>query len=288
MVVVFFHLPNFCHPHLFISQQSRLSIVGILFAANMTVDHVIDPQGEVILIVRNPNPPFAVWTDDKAKVTPATGSSDANDTGTGPSPGPSSGPHPEPSPEPSTMTAEPSATDANTDGTKKEVHIQVSAKHLTFGSPVFNRMLNGDCMEAAEFKEKGYVELVVPNWDVEALLLVLHIMHAQTSKVPRLLSLEDLTKVTLIADYYDVKEVKLCCDLWIWVLTDFRPSKLEQPLRDAVLWIWVSYFSRRPDRFATACSIAIEQLKSPISSLGLPIPAPIIGKFIRELNDVCI
>lgn len=82
MVVVFLHLPNICHPHFFISQQPRLSIVGILPAANMTVCHAIDPQGEVILIARNSNPRFAVWTDDKAKVTPANGSSDANDTST--------------------------------------------------------------------------------------------------------------------------------------------------------------------------------------------------------------
>lgn len=115
------------------------------------------------------------------------------------------------------------------------MHIRVSAKHLTLGSPVFNRMLNGDWTEAAEFKEKGSAELVVPNWDVEALILVLYIIHAQTTKVSRLLGLEDLAKVTVVTDYYVVKKVKLCWDLWIWVLTDYRPSKLQQPPRDAVL-----------------------------------------------------
>jgi hypothetical protein len=30
--------------------------------------HIIDPEGEVIIIVHNPNAPFAVWNDECTQV----------------------------------------------------------------------------------------------------------------------------------------------------------------------------------------------------------------------------
>lgn len=229
----------------------------------MPVHHIIDPRGEVTLIVRNPNPPFA-------EVTPADGSSGANDTNAEPSTEPSTGP---------------SVSEPDTDGNQNEVRIQVSAKHLTFGSPVFNSMLDGNWKKSAESKAKGYLELVVRDWDVEALLMVLHIMHAQTSKVPRMVTLEEVAKVTVVADYYDVKEVELLCDVWLWLLeSSFSQSAVSS--RDTILLVWVAYATRCEDTFAKYTTIAIEQATAPISALGLPIPAGIIGKPIRDSNNV--
>ncbi|CBF89996.1 predicted protein [Aspergillus nidulans FGSC A4] len=65
------------------------------------------------------------------------------------------------------------------------VQIQVSARHLALGSPVFDRMLHGSWKEGREFKEKGSIVLVVDNWDVDAFLVVLNILHSQLLKLPR-------------------------------------------------------------------------------------------------------
>lgn len=39
--------------------------------------HVIDSDGEVVIIVHNPNAPFAVWNDESAQVEEPTNSGES-------------------------------------------------------------------------------------------------------------------------------------------------------------------------------------------------------------------
>ncbi|KAL4966227.1 uncharacterized protein BDV14DRAFT_171281 [Aspergillus stella-maris] len=84
----------------------------------MVPAHILDPEGDVILVVRNPNPPFAVWE------------SPSNEEPTSSSP---TTPKEEKTPgillELSEITL-----DKQTTTPAPEVHIQASAKHLTLGS----------------------------------------------------------------------------------------------------------------------------------------------------------
>ena len=94
--------------------------------------------------------------------------------------------------------------------------IQVSAKHLISASSVFNKIFTGPWKESVTYFQKGSVEISAEGWDIEALLVLLHVIHNQQSRVPRKLSLDMLAKVAVLVDYYDCKEA---VDMWseIWV-----------------------------------------------------------------------
>ncbi|KAL5002030.1 hypothetical protein BDV10DRAFT_129370 [Aspergillus recurvatus] len=160
------------------------------------------------------------------------------------------------------------------------VQIQVSAKHLALGSPVFDRMLHGNWKEGREFKEKGSIVLVVDSWDVDAFLVVLYILHSQLLKLPRKVSIEQLAKIAVIADYYHCQSVRFFGSLWVRCLPK-KPPASPYEFRDIMLGLWISYFFRHALTFSAYSRAAIEQSNYFISSLGLPIPATIID----DLND---
>ncbi|KAL4914296.1 hypothetical protein BDW62DRAFT_204687 [Aspergillus aurantiobrunneus] len=138
--------------------------------------HTIDSRGEVVLVIKNPNAPFAVWPQD-AQPTGMPKSHAENDT------------------------ARPN-----------EVRIQVSAKHLAHCSPVFDRIFNGF---PNEFSDKGSIQLVVDSWDVDAFLM--------------------LAQICIIADYYDIQEVKFFADMWM----EYMPHLLPAYSRDLMLSFWL-------------------------------------------------
>ncbi|KAL4979543.1 hypothetical protein BDW66DRAFT_148281 [Aspergillus desertorum] len=160
------------------------------------------------------------------------------------------------------------------------VQIQVSARHLALGSPVFDRMLHGNWKEGREFKEKGSIVLVVDSWDVDAFLVVLYILHSQLLKLPRKVTIEQLAKIAVIADYYDCQSVRFFGSLWVRCLPR-KPPASPFDLRDVMLGLWISYFFRHALTFSAYSRAAIEQSDYLISSLGLPIPATVID----DLND---
>ncbi|KAE8389727.1 hypothetical protein BDV23DRAFT_172906 [Aspergillus alliaceus] len=98
--------------------------------------------------------------------------------------------------------------------------IKVSAKHLILVSPAFKKILTG-----------GSVEITTENWDPEALLILLRILHFQLHIVPRRLILE----------------------------------------LNAKLWLWISCLFQLRTKFKEATSISMSQSNGWIASSGLPI-----------------
>ncbi|KAL4948178.1 hypothetical protein BDW69DRAFT_189510 [Aspergillus filifer] len=234
----------------------------------MTPDHILDPTGEVILVVRNPNPPFAVWTSTDTQGTNAS---------------------PEPSTQDSDNETETSVgwghykieiSDSDEDDdpaetTPADVRIQVSAKHLMLGSLVFNKMLSGDWAEGRELRGKGSIELVIHDWDIEALLVVLHIMHARLLKVPPQVTLEKLAKIAVIADYYHCESVQFFRTLWQRWLPKKPPAAYT---RDVLLGLWVSHFFNWDVHFDAYTKAASEYSDGIVEPLGLPIPEQVLDE----------
>ncbi|KAL4821399.1 hypothetical protein BDW67DRAFT_180100 [Aspergillus spinulosporus] len=321
----------------------------------MDPDYVLDPRGEVILVVQKPNAPFAEWS----RLLPPLTSPDAQEplakmgmsamngeNTTGPAPTPEAGDgndddddddadaiigYPNESAfvhdgeeleigtsfdsadgsesasnaefvdgisaedftEPGLghdveeddsrtcilIPTQPGSPDHNKEA-DSHVQIQVSARHLALGSPVFDRMLHGNWKEGREFKEKGSIVLVVDSWDVDAFLVVLYILHSQLLKLPRKVTIEQLAKIAVIADYYDCQSVRFFGSLWVRCLPR-KPPASPFHFRDIMLGLWISYFFRHALTFSAYSRAAIEQSDYFISSLGLPIPATIID----DLND---
>lgn len=222
---------------------------------------MLDPRGEVIIVVHNPNAPFAVWPPiDGSSTSPSAKSVEGNKS--------------------VTETADQEEDTGETTEAEPDVRIQVSAKHLILGSKVFDRMLGGYWVEARQLKEKGSVELDVEGWDVEALLVVLNIFHAFLAKVPLTLSLEKLAKIAVIADYYDCKGVHFFGESWLRPHLERLPLHYRDSRRDMILSLWVSWFFPNEAAFRSLSSAIMEQSDGPISSLGLPIPGKVLGGLI--------
>ncbi|KAI9040200.1 BTB/POZ domain-containing protein [Aspergillus affinis] len=153
--------------------------------------------------------------------------------------------------------------------------IQVSAKHLILASSAFKKILTGGWKESITYLQEGSVEITADSWDLDALLLMLRIIHCQSYQIPRKLTLEMLAKVAVLADYYDCREaVDFFADTWINALDDIIPTTYS---RDLILWLWVAWYFHLPAKFKEATSTAMSLSNGWIDNLGLPIPDDIIS-----------
>ncbi|KAI9371074.1 hypothetical protein BJX61DRAFT_544043 [Aspergillus egyptiacus] len=216
----------------------------------MDPDYIIDNQGELIIAILNPNAPFAVW--ENADCSPVTENNSPQS--------------PAASEVTDTAMKNPKADER---GEPKTVRIRASAKHLSHASPVFKALLKDKIVNPA-----GPIELTVHDWDVKCFLLFLRILHGQSHKIPQWVTVEQLAKVTVMADHYDCeKVVRSTASRYIEFLEYTMPITYS---RETILWIWLGFFFRLSRVFESCTSIAMEDAPGLISSLGLPIPDKII------------
>ncbi|KAL8377969.1 hypothetical protein RB595_008586 [Gaeumannomyces hyphopodioides] len=220
-------------------------------------DHKPDPDGDITLILRNPNAPFAVEVYE----VPSPWELDCG-WGVlgikGPSvdavPKPSAGPKPASPPQ-------------------KEVRFRLSSRHLSLASPYFKAMLDGD------WKESNDRVASAKDWDEEALVVLMCIIHGRTRFVPRTISLDLLAKIAVLVDYYKCHEtVEFVVETWI--------GKLEQPTemsRDLILWLLISWVFQRAEIFKSVTKIALHQSKDRLMLSNLPMPRK-IGDMIFRLR----
>lgn len=135
-------------------------------------DHNIDPSGDAILTLENPNNVPAVLSEPVAVETPAPpGGGDSTDN-----------------------SMDKSAT----------VTFLVSSRHLVLASPVFKAMLKGGWSEGN--KKGGRFRIRAEDWDVEALTVVMNVLHSHYRQVSKTVTLKMLAKIGMIVDYYKVHE----------------------------------------------------------------------------------
>lgn len=210
----------------------------------MSVDHVFDPRGEVILVVphvKHIEHPASL-DDDRHLL------SSAGNTGT---------------------------------KEQKDIRIQVSARHLMRRSSYFDKLLSANWKEGRELKENGSVQITVESWDMNAFLVILRIIHGDLLKVPRTLDVEQLGNVAMIADYYGVPETRFFGNIWINSLGEVVPNCDRECIECSdyiACWLWISYFFRDAKTFKTCTSILMNDSDDTIDSCDYPIPAQIIGK----------
>ncbi|KAJ5462470.1 hypothetical protein N7530_010675 [Penicillium desertorum] len=227
-------------------------------------DYIIDPDGEVIIILRNADSPFAQPLEDTVTGMALPEPSHATQS---PAQRHSTIPGPEqikdPSPE------DPAAKEKIDEPLVENCfYIQVSAKHLMFSSCVFKSVLTSGWKESIEFQQKGSIELTAESWGIEEFLIVLRAIHGKYYHIPRKLTLEMLVKVAVIADYYECKEALLAMtDAWINKLEEKIPTTHS---RDLMLWLWVSWFFQLPSQFKQITSTAMSSSENQINAWGAP------------------
>ncbi|KAJ0425373.1 hypothetical protein BJY00DRAFT_308121 [Aspergillus carlsbadensis] len=207
------------------------------------VDHEIAPKGDAILVVKNPNAPFASC----------------------------------PWPSPTESECLDMTVNAHDDvEPTPEVRSRVSSAHLKFVSPVFDRALSEDWKEATTLRESGSVEMETSDWDIEALLLLLRILHFQLSNLPQNVDIELLAKLLVLVDYYE------CHSLLGFIAGRWRSTILysyHSPVR-GMIRLWVAWSLNQVEDFRFYSSKLIQRVKGPVISFGLPLSS----KVINELN----
>lgn len=289
----------------------------------------LDPDGDVILILRNPNAPFAAWDERQdympLPLVPARRESPppivapckkskgkkarsrlVAETETEPDiagefvPAFLFGRFPDAASEALEFQADPDHDHepANIESSEllehdtfseqaqptrqADVRMQVSSRHLILASAYFKRMFGNDWKETCSVD--GRFEIFTENWDSDALLILMNIIHGHTRNVKRTISLEMLTKLAVLVDYYQCAEVvEIFSEIWINQLNTNLPATYS---RDLILWLCISWVFRQPYQFKAATYTALKQSQGLIRTLGLPIPKIIVGKLVVILENV--
>ncbi|KAF7169068.1 hypothetical protein CNMCM5623_001900 [Aspergillus felis] len=153
------------------------------------------------------------------------------------------------------------------------VKMRVSSKHLSLASPVFKKMLHGPRKKAHGLR-LGDLEIKIDSQNMDAMLILMNAIHGNWPNIPRDVTLEMLVKMVTLLEYYKCqKAIHHALELWIHNLLGGLANASSD---DTVRWIWISCVLRPTDVFRYATYRAVTQSKGPISTIGLPIPQPII------------
>ena len=129
----------------------------------------------------------------------------------------------------------------------------------------------GKWKEGVPNEEDGLFHINVDDWDGEAILLLLNVIHHRNRQVPRTISLEMLAKIAVLIDYYDCGEaVELCTERWVEDLKLTSPVPSEY-CRDLMLWMCVAWVLKLPEEFTQTTAVAIRREDQELSTLGLPL-----------------
>tara|TARA_R110002003_G_scaffold46_1_gene3708 strand:- start:12 stop:491 length:480 start_codon:yes stop_codon:yes gene_type:complete len=132
--------------------------------------------------------------------------------------------------------------------------------------------------ESKPSEDDGLFHITADEWDADAFLILLNIMHLRNRQIPRKLPLEMLAKIAVLVDYYECGEaVEMFTSLWIDHLKNVSALPLTY-CRDLVLWIWVSWVFDIGDYFFLTTAAAIKEIDGTLRALDLPIPSRVIGK----------
>lgn len=265
------------------------------------IDRDLDTNGDVLFILQRPNGPFAVWKEDNGWKRP--------------------GPHwPWPEPEalhnnnileyqavdpawlkrkssgdsqpaqsrPFRSVAAPvqaakgEATPSKvTSDQRPDVRFRLSSKHLMSASPVFNAMLNGKWKESDSTPDPYYV-LHSTDWDVEALQIIMDIIHGRSQKVPRSVTLEMLAKIAVLVDYYNCHDaVRFFSDTWIAGLQEWT-HPTPAICRESILRLCTFCVFNKAEDIEEVLHIVVREVRGPLQTLGLPLPGSMIGMFLCD------
>ncbi|KAI5800175.1 hypothetical protein DFH27DRAFT_558180 [Peziza echinospora] len=133
-----------------------------------------------------------------------------------------------------------------------EARFRVNSAFLIFVSPVLKAMFGPDSrfqeasrLEAARASKSSVpIDITMGEDDAFAWAVILWAIHQRPDRVPKKLDVQQLHKLAVICDKYDVKprHLRLYLDLWIPPLVA-EPNKLESP------WLFISYVFGYKDTF---------------------------------------
>jgi hypothetical protein len=225
----------------------------------------IDTRADTVIILKNPNTSFAPWNlaevdEDTTNFANKSTVDDSNsgDAGKGVSS--------------ETIVADDTSEPDPANTEEAEVSYYVSRRHLVSASSTLDRMISGaDWKEGNIDENDGLYHVPAQDWDSEALLYVLQILHLRNGQVPRTIPLELLAKIAVLIDFYDCAEaLESFTERWIEYLRVTAPVP-SYFCRDLMLWMCIAWVLKLPQEFVQATTVAIRRDDQELSTLGLPI-----------------
>ncbi|KAJ0140641.1 Uncharacterized protein HZ326_16480 [Fusarium oxysporum f. sp. albedinis] len=142
-------------------------------------------------------------------------------------------------------------------------------------SSYFKKSLSGDWKET-EPEPGDKWTLTANDWDGEAFLLLMRILHHKTREVPRAIGLERLAKIAVLVDYYGCHEaVEPWAETWISNIDEEMTESFYS--RDLLLKLTIAWVFSDKKRLRSLTNTAIRTSRGPIPTLGLPIPYQVVG-----------
>lgn len=165
---------------------------------------------------------------------------------------------------------EPLAADSKPDS----VRYLVSSRHLCLASPVFRAMMEGPWLETPGTSSEPR-RIMAVEWDPDALLIVLRVIHGQHRSVPRRVPIAQLREIALIVDYYKCHEaVEVFGSFWVPAIEKGCPTTSAE---GALLYFFIASVFREEQLFEKAATAILSYGKGPLDTGRLPIAPALIG-----------
>ncbi|KAK0101829.1 hypothetical protein ONS95_006978 [Cadophora gregata] len=99
----------------------------------------------------------------------------------------------------------------------EQVQMRVSSRHLTLASPTFRASLGSDAYpEGWALRSEGHLVIPLCDEDPDAMIILLSIIHGLSSKVPRRVDLDMLSKIAIAVNHRRMHEaVGIWPDTWM-------------------------------------------------------------------------
>jgi hypothetical protein len=144
-------------------------------------------------------------------------------------------------------------------------------------SRYFLTILNGDFPQAITLRSHGHVTIALED-DLDSMVILLNIIHGAGRKVPRQVSLDDLSKLAVLVSKFEMlSTVEFFSDTWI---DNLQRGGLPKSYNENVLpLVFVFWVFDRPDEFREMTRLAQRESTEKLEEdLGdMPILHGIIG-----------
>ncbi|KAH7016091.1 uncharacterized protein B0I36DRAFT_42445 [Microdochium trichocladiopsis] len=165
---------------------------------------------------------------------------------------------------------------------KDEYRFRVSSRCLSAASPIWSRTFNGPRRQLPR-NEGARLEVEQHKWDATAVLILLSILHARSENIPQQVTLDMLTQIAVLVDYYKCHEAtNSVASAWINALEQdpaTRPPVYHG--RESVMWLFVAWVFARPETFTDLAALAIYMSEGPMERMSLPFP----GAFVYAIDN---
>jgi len=173
---------------------------------------------------------------------------------------------------------------ASSAGALTDVHMRVSSKHIILASSTFRSMLGPGFEEGQRLRTEGSTDIALGDDDPDAFEILLNIIHGLTRKVPRSVSLEMLTKLAVLVNYYQMHEaVELFSDTWIDSLV--KEGLPQSHSSETGRWLLIAWVFDKPLEFRAMSRViefgCDETLEDDFDE-SWPVPAPIIDVILAH------